>query len=142
VYIPFMKRIERAIQAVQAAANAVGSLVSEAGQEQAWDEASKYVQIGRNLQELIDRMSSSDEPVANSKALPAVLSVQAKAGKKATSRQEGFLKYWSNRCSRLDRKVSDLQWRNCCRSMTLKTQAQKCQAIRHMYALPCYGRQI
>lgn len=54
-----MRRIERAAEAIRAAENAVASLVSEAGQEREWDEASTFIEIGRRLRNLVDELSAA-----------------------------------------------------------------------------------
>ncbi len=80
------------MEAIRVAENAVALLVSEAGQEREWDEASTFIDLGRRLKGLIEAFSvtgadSSQAPPANKPVLtagPAVISLpKPKATKKA-----------------------------------------------------------
>ncbi len=66
-----MRRQERAAEAIAAAETAVALLVSEAGQEREWDEASAFIDIGRQLRSLADELSNTRLPQGADVKIPA-----------------------------------------------------------------------
>jgi hypothetical protein len=58
-----MKRETLAIEAIKTAEKRIASLVSDAGQEREWDEASSLIDVGRRLRTLMDDLSKDSSQV-------------------------------------------------------------------------------